>query len=144
MKYLDMNLYTSRGDGNHFLEQLTWNVIIRYEPLYLERGRKQPISQALVCENIIDMNLYTSRGDGNSLPASSHTWRWRDMNLYTSRGDGNSLKNSMRSWLFGYEPLYLERGRKPAIFVFSAKSWNDMNLYTSRGDGNSVIIPDLS
>ena len=61
----DINLITSRGDGN-LTYLLVWTLTQnRYKPNYLERGRKhgrhfhKPILS-------IDINLITSRGDGNS------------------------------------------------------------------------------
>ena len=65
---IDINLYTSRGDGNSYTHH----------------------PQMLL---IPDINLYTSRGDGNvplkrAIPATV-----TDINLYTSRGDGNTIFN---------------------------------------------------
>ena len=36
----DINLYTSRGDGNLFAIFIAVFITLRYKPIYLERGRK--------------------------------------------------------------------------------------------------------
>ena len=60
---IDINLYTSRGDGN---------------PTY---------SKINSLTSLDDINLYTSRGDGNKTSTSSNKGENIDINLYTSRGD---------------------------------------------------------
>ena len=65
IRLTDINLYTSRGDGNlsYFVAPF----------LYLT-----------------DINLYTSRGDGNVNFLTYSNIIHFDINLYTSRGDGNA------------------------------------------------------
>ena len=63
MEQYDINLFTSRGDGNIFY-----------------------------CSNNTgyhDINLYTPRGDGNVSRKLFVTSFMSDINSYTSKGDGN-------------------------------------------------------
>ena len=59
----DINLFTSRGDGNS--------------------------SAMALCPKSPDINLFTSRGDGNLYHDKRHVFYGLDINLFTSRGDGN-------------------------------------------------------
>ena len=60
----DINLFTSKGDGN----VTTWKASAigseRYKPIYLERGRKR-IGTSTTTNLFLDINLFTSKGDGN-------------------------------------------------------------------------------
>ena len=108
----DINLYTSKGDGN-------WITTVSIGRLTTR-----------------DINLYTSRGDGNSMFESPCGLLGSlDTNLYTSRGDGNLQSSLNRSTILRYKPIYLERGRKLEFLPISVcELYFDINLYTSRGD----------
>ena len=113
----DINLYTSRGDGNKLWES--------YIKLVLW----------------FDINLYTSRGDGNFCVIKCH--RTPPLNwykpIYLERGRKPICWFSWPKKSFGYKPIYLERGRKPNSRLSSSPFLKpDINLYTSRGDGNSA------
>lgn len=60
----DINLSTLRGDGNTLSPSFTGISSGRYKPIYLGRGRKH----TSICLNLIlftDITLFTSRGDEN-------------------------------------------------------------------------------
>ena len=111
-EFSDINLFTSRGDGN--------------SPKLI-----------LLFVFVIDINLFTSRGDGNILLVID-ILLYSDINLFTSRGDGNFAQVlNMRQLCFRYKPIYLERGRKQSIFSECNELLvSDINLHTSREDGN--------
>ena len=62
----DINLSTSRGDGNVVGFSLLLE-IVRYKPIYLARGRKRFWVLHVVSFVIEDIHLFTSRGDGSFL-----------------------------------------------------------------------------
>ena len=138
----DINLSTSRGDGNYTLVFIYNNQFHRYKPIYLERGRKPDFLLCNVCK-YPDINLSTSRGDGNNIIFHSQSpIPTKDINLSTSRGDGNSLcLTTKRTIILGYKPIYLERGRKQKYSgCLGFFLFSDINLSTSRGDGNFKTV----
>ena len=60
----DINLITSRGDGNPSYN-FSNSFFFGYKPNYLERGRKRVLRICVHFLPMMDINLITSRGDGN-------------------------------------------------------------------------------
>ena len=62
--HCDINLFTSRGDGNEPGIRSIFGAIDRYKPIYLERGRKLILLLAYQKLAIsTDINLCTSQED---------------------------------------------------------------------------------
>ncbi len=64
---MDINLFTSRGDGNITGRIHASRGMVRYKPIFLERGRKPFENYSLSKSLGFDINLSASRGDGNVL-----------------------------------------------------------------------------
>ena len=145
--FTDINLFTSRGDGNLSVPCINIHWVFWYKPIYLERERKLKGWLHISIYRTILIQTYIPREGTKtmmilltiqSIPCYKpiHLERGRkhtsiclnlilftDINLFTSRGDGNlSVPCINIHWVFWYKPIYLERERK-------LKGWLHISIY---------------
>lgn len=123
MLLIDFLIYTyspREGTETYTISNTKVNLFIKYNPIYLARGRKLNDLACNISVLLLDINLYTSGGDGN----------FHFLVAFVCA--------SIR-----YKPIHLERGRKPFIISTFIIILTDINLYTSREDGNILLrIPN--
>ena len=99
--FTDINLFTSRGDGNLSVPCINIHWVFWYKPIYLERERKLKGWLHISIYRTILIQTYIPReGTETTSPSFVTGCHW-DINLYTSRGDffenfENSLDTASR------------------------------------------------
>ena len=140
----DINLYTSKGDGNWITTVSIGRLTTRDINLCTSRGDGNLSRQKSSMSATSDINLITREGT-----ETMQHWNYQyhlncfDINLSTSRGDGNfPALSAVYTLDTGYKPICLERGRKPGNIklISLTKSVGYKPIYLGRGRKLSIAF----